>query len=662
MALSSGDSSQVPMAAAPPRASPRRRPQTARPTTQPFARGATRGTLGNSNRRAVAEMCGPVGVHTAEPVTPPRTSRDVTVANAGPRSAQIVRPQPPTRTTTLNGYKDSAQSRPVIRRRTIAGSHSVQQKGALSKPSSTAGKDAAALTVLPPRHSRRPAPASPRSPARPEAPAPTKEARASESVDCDVSAKVPQPEPQPPSQIRTLSAPHRQERPATPAFTTPRFLHSAMDAATAAKVCRTFISQSFPFTKLIGPRVGQAAARRQGLAAHSRPSFRRPHSAPAGQRKMVAAANGETREVAVAGHLSSSKLDPRWTSADAVPVSLAPPHVAHRGQHLVDCAYGDDRFSGIGISDQAGMISKLRDRMRSNRLAPALYDCDPEQTGTIDAESFHTCMQQLEVRLTWSQVQWIFSAVRCCSFDVFVVLSGALAAAANLKCSFMLCCVSMRLLQLGAHCSHSDGRMDYGKFCEKLRAEPRVGMAKNAHETHAHSDKWIFRREELDPGRPVANSERKVLTVMPRTDPRYEGGDVVMIEQPEPCVHFSGANAPWSQTHTVMGSFLAPDAGAAAVEKTVEATRAFWARGKEGWVDQAGVERKAATERRRRVLRENCARETALTSGRQQATANASAQRIAKRTLKQGFRRDIYEAQARAANVGNLFHKYEGTR
>ena len=177
-------------------------------------------------------------------------------------------------------------------------------------------------------------------------------------------------------------------------------------------VCVTFACQLFPYARLIGPRGGQAAAKRQVRAAHSTPSFRRPHSAPAGQRKMVAAANGQTREAAVAGHLSLSKLDPRWTTADAVPSSLAPPHGAQRGQHLVDCAYGDARFSGIGISDQAGMISKLRDRMRSNRLAPALYDCDPEQTGTIDAKSFHTCMQRLEVRLTWSQVQWIFSAVR----------------------------------------------------------------------------------------------------------------------------------------------------------------------------------------------------------------------------------------------------------
>lgn len=217
-------------------------------------------------------------------------------------------------------------------------------------------------------------------------------------------------------------------------------------------------------------------------------------------------------------------------------------------------------------------------------------------------------------------------------------------------------------LQLGAYGKHSDGRIDYGEFCEKLRAEPRVGMAKNAHETHAHADKWIFRREELEPGRPVANFERKVLTLMPREDPRFERGDVMMIEQPEPCIRFSGANAPWSQTHTVMGSFLAPDAGAAAVEKTVEATRTFWARGKEGWVNQAGVARKAATERRHRALRENCTRQTTLTSGRQQAAANESAQRIAKQTLKQGFRLDIYEARARAANIGNPFHKYEGTR
>ena len=222
------------MPAAPPKAEPRRRPQTARPTTQPFARGTTRGTLGNSNRRAVAEMCAALGVHTAEPVTPPTVgaakpvNRGFTADNAEPRSAPIVRPQPPTRATTLNGYKDGVQSRPVIRRRTIAGSHS------------TAENRAAPMIMLPTRHSRCPAPAPPRSPARPEARAPTsekEEARSSESVDFGIPAKVPQPEPQPPSQIRTLSAPHQQERPATPAATTPRFLNSAMDAATAAKVC-----------------------------------------------------------------------------------------------------------------------------------------------------------------------------------------------------------------------------------------------------------------------------------------------------------------------------------------------------------------------------------------------------------------------------------------
>lgn len=191
-------------------------------------------------------------------------------------------------------------------------------------------------------------------------------------------------------QFQTLSEPRQQERPATPAAATPRFLHGAMDAA-------------------------KDAIRRQALAASPKPGFRRPQSAPAGERKMAATVRqGETREVTVADNLLLSTVDRRWISTGSSPLVAA----AQPGRYPVEGGYGDERFSGIGLSDQKGIISTLRHRMRQNRLAPALRDYDPQHTGTIDAKSFRTCMRQLDVQLTRPQVQWIFSAVRYCALPV----------------------------------------------------------------------------------------------------------------------------------------------------------------------------------------------------------------------------------------------------
>ena len=202
--------------------------------------------------------------------------------------------------------------------------------------------------------------------------------------------------------------------------------------------------------------------------------------------------------------------------------------------------------------------------------------------------------------------------------------------------------------------------MNYSKFCEKLHAETRVGMAKHAYENHAHSDKWIFRKEELQPGRPLANAESKATVLLPRkaAHPGDGQSDIVMIEHPEPASHFTAATAPWSGSRTVLGSILAPDK----TEHTIQGGRNFWARGKEGWVGQTTAERKATTERRRNALRENYSRQTALTNEQKQAGTDASAQRIAMRNMKQNFRRDMYQANASATNVTNVYRKYEGVR
>jgi hypothetical protein len=425
MVLSSGES-QVPTARRPqpPAALPRRRPATARPTTHPSARARksagtisareaaavpvgnrarlVRGTLGNSNRRAVAEMCGDpyhvdvrVGARPASASAPPTVGALAGVATAAARSvvnqAPMVRPQRTTRTTALSAYTTHS---PVAHRRRQGLARSAKKTEAPSKPNSTSGKGAVPLTVLSPKHSRRPGPASPRSPLRPEAPVPIKQSDSPESVAIGVCAEAPQPEKPVFGQLQTLAEPLQQEQPATPAATTPRFLHGEMDAA-------------------------KAAVRRQALVASPKPGFRRPQSAPAGQRKMVATSRkDETREVTVADNLLLSSVDRRWISPGGSSVPAAPAAARPGGRCPLEGGYGEERFSGIGVSDQKGILSLLRHRMRQNRLAPALRAHDPQQTGKIDAKSFLTCMQQLDVRVTRSQVQWIFSAVRYCSLAV----------------------------------------------------------------------------------------------------------------------------------------------------------------------------------------------------------------------------------------------------
>lgn len=209
--------------------------------------------------------------------------------------------------------------------------------------------------------------------------------------------------------------------------------------------------------------------------------------------------------------------------------------------------------------------------------------------------------------------------------------------------------------QLSANGSRSDKRMDYSKFCEKLHADVRIGVAKKHYETHPDVDKWIFRQEELESAHPLEHVDSKAVSLLPRegVDPGYERSDVIEIEHPEPPAHFTSTTAPWSSSHTVMGSILAPDEA-----QTVKASRDFWARGKEGWVDQAGAERKAATDRYRGALRDNFARQSVLSSQHRRAEADRSAQRIAKRTMKQNFRRDIYEANASTSS--HMGRKYAG--
>jgi hypothetical protein len=669
---------QVPAvkASTPPKASPRRRPQTARPTTHPSsrakkstatisARGAAavsvgkrgrvvRGTLGNSNRRAVAQMCGsqiggaanltsggarPASAAAATPNAaaiggPTTVRRDDTAANVvrSPTDASfaaMVRPQPPARSTTLNVYRDAEQSRPVTSRRPAAPRFAKQKTEAKAR-STTSGKGAVPLMVLSPRHSRRPAPPQTRSPPRPEAPEPVKSP----------------PEPQaprfeaPPPTLQTLSEPHQPERPATPAAATPRFLQSAVDAA-------------------------KAASRRQALAASPKPGFRRrPQSAPAVQRRLLATARkGEPREVTVAEHMSFNKVDRRWASPESAPVPMVPdPRAAQPGRYPVEGGYGIEGVSGIGLSDQNGVLSKIRDRMRESRLAPALHRCDPDHTGTIDAASFHKCLHELDVSLSEPQVQWIFSAVRSIPsvsfWRLFETKSFCSGRRMWLTSAWLVPPdILRRSIQLGVDGSHPDARMDYSKFCEKLHAETRVGMAKNAYENHSHSDKWIFRKEEVQPARPFVES--KAVTLLPRegVDPGSMRGDVIEIAHPHPPAHYTAATAPWSGSRSVMGRILAPDDTSL---QTLKANREFYARGKEGWVAQAGMQRKAATDRYRDVMRENRVVQTAVTSARQQVDVDRIAQKIAKRSMKENFRRDLYEANARSNNIANNYRKYEG--
>ena len=98
--------------------------------------------------------------------------------------------------------------------------------------------------------------------------------------------------------------------------------------------------------------------------------------------------------------------------------------------------------------------------------------------------------------------------------------------------------------------------MDYGKFCDKLHAESRVGMAKNAYENHAHSDKWIFRKEES--GYPFVDTETKATALLPReiVDSGCERSEFVTIEHTRPRTHYSAATAPWSGSTSEMGRIL----------------------------------------------------------------------------------------------------------
>ena len=64
--------------------------------------------------------------------------------------------------------------------------------------------------------------------------------------------------------------------------------------------------------------------------------------------------------------------------------------------------------------------------------------------------------------------------------------------------------------------------------------------------------------------------------------------------------------------------------------------------------------------RLRLAQRENRNIHIAQTEERQTAGTSLSAQMQAKRTMKERFRHDLYEANARSLNISNLYKKYEG--
>ena len=569
----------------PPKATRSRRPATARPSHHPSERAKTAATLsargaaavpvgkrgrvarsmmGNSNRQAVAEMAQPAAPRSpAQAQAPPSVQMFSGVGNQAmpgraddaanaPRLptdasfAPTVRPQPPVRIAPTS-QRELPSSRPVLRPR---------QPPARATKAVKKGKASVPLFVLSPRQTRRPAPPQATSPPRPEVLAPVakdalgKRAQPADYQSTDTSSPSPEPDalgkraepadyqstdtssPSPePATMVTLSEPARLERPATPASSTPRVLITAMQAA-------------------------REASRRQALAAAPSPGYRaRPQSAPAAQRHQVATdRKGEMREVTVAEPLEFHEdVDRRWASPESTPVRMTNGHdsrAVRRGKYKSEST---DGVSGIGLSDKNGLISKIRHLQRTNVLVPALHACDPDHTGTIDAETFHQCLQELDVCLSPPQVQWIFSA-------------------------------------FGVDSSTAEGRMHYDQFCAKLHADVRVGMAKNAYETHAKSDKWIFRKEEETPARPLANVETKAVTMLPREGVhhggRAHGADYVEIAHPRLPVHYTAQNAAWSGTLSVMGRLLRP---AESELQTLKANRGFYARGKEGWAAGANI-------------------------------------------------------------------------
>jgi hypothetical protein len=472
----------------------------------------------------------------------PRREDDAANAPRLPTDASFaptVRPQPPVRTAPQT-YRDAEHSRPVLRPRqppARAMTDRVAKKGKASVP----------LFVLSPRQTRRPAPPQATSPPRPEAPVPAaaKVALGKLAQPADFESADAPSSPARPATMVTLTEPAQLERPATPAASTPRVLITAMQAA-------------------------REASRRQALAAVPKPGYRRarPQSAPATHRQQAATdRKGETRSVTVAQPLVFHEdVDRRWASPESTPVRMSNGHDSRApppGRYASDATEG---VSGIGMSDKNGVIGKIRDLQRKNRLVPALHACDPDHTGTIDASAFHQCLHELDVSLSPPQVQWIFSS-------------------------------------LGVDGSTPEGRMNYDQFCAKLHADIRVGMAKNAYETHSHSDTWIFRKEEESPARPLV--ETKAVGMLPRegVDPGgTAGAEMIEIPHPRLPVHYTAQTAPWSGTLSVMGRLLRPVESEA---QTLKANREFYARGKEGWVAAHTDEERNATNRLRLAQREN---------------------------------------------------------
>jgi hypothetical protein len=372
-------------------------------------------------------------------------------------------------------------------------------------------------------------------------------------------------------------------------------------------------------------QAAREASRRQALVAPPQPGYRRarPQSAPAAHRQQVATGRqGDMREVAVAEPLAFHEdVDRRWMSPESTATRT---NSVHNSNAVHPGRYASAAAGGLGLSEENAMIGKIRDLQRTNRLIPALHGRDPDHTGTIDAESFHQCMYELEVRLSLPQVQRIFSS-------------------------------------LGVDGSTAAGRMDYDKFCTKLRADVRVGAAKNAYETHSHSDMWIFRKEEESPANPLARVERKVVTMLPRqgADPGKAVSQFNLTPAPPGPVYYTAQTAPWSGDVSVMGQLLRPPESAA---QTLKANREFWERSKMAWVVAHTDKDRNATRRLRLAQRENCSIHDAHNEERKAAELSFTAQTQAKRAMKERFRHEVYAAKARALNVSNLYRKYEGVR
>ena len=361
------------------------------------------------------------------------------------------------------------------------------------------------------------------------------------------------------------------ERPLTPAAATPSF---KMQSAAGAELARR---------------------RREAMSARPTPGYvrKRPQSAPAAQRRQVATERqGEYRDATVA---EPFRLH-RQTTGFGHSVLTPRPGSYRAG-------------SGIGLSDKNGLLSELRDKMRSDVLAPALQRHDPEHTGLISASDFHTCLRELNIRLNFPQVQWIFAAVG----------------------------------------DAKAGAMDYESFCERLGGNIRIGAAKHATETHGVRESWIWRKEELSP--PLPPQPNAAAALHAGIEPEPDAVSVELQPRAERPQIWNGSNAPCnaSTVHEVLNG---PEGGAPLPLKD---KREFYARGKEGWVGASAAEERQKVASVRRVQREKQRNHRAMLSEAVKRATEKAAGAAALRTMKENWRRDNHEAMARAANVYNPY-------